>query len=65
MEHELRDVLADPQAVVVIEWGDVVQHVLPKKRLTIQLSTPAEDNRILHYSYPDDLKYLVESTLKL
>ena len=60
MEHEIADVLGDPSAVVVVEWGDAVAHVLPKQRLTIRLAQNGEDSRTLHVSCPAGLDYLVE-----
>ncbi len=60
MEHELDDALQDPRGVVVVEWGDVVQHVLPDERLTIHINKIAEDKRELVCSYPEKLAHLVE-----
>jgi len=34
---ELAEVVTDPQAVVIVEWADAVQHVLPAGRLTMSL----------------------------
>jgi len=58
--HELHDVLADPAAVVVVEWSDIVQHVLPAERLTINLQAQADNKRAITIAYPDSLHYLVE-----
>lgn len=60
MEHELRDSLADPQAVVVIEWGQVVEHILPEDRLTIRINKTAESNRRLDCSFSETVAYLME-----
>jgi tRNA A37 threonylcarbamoyladenosine biosynthesis protein TsaE len=60
MEYELHDILSDSTTVVVIEWGDVVAHVLPKERLTIRLTHAGEDVRELDITYPESLSYLVE-----
>ena len=57
---ELAEVVTDPQAVVIVEWADAVQHVLPAGRLTIRITqTPAGD-RELHFSAPPALAYLIE-----
>jgi tRNA threonylcarbamoyladenosine biosynthesis protein TsaE len=60
--HELAEVMTDPKAVVVVEWGDVISDVLPEQRVTVQLSRvqSGEDYRVLHISYPKPLQYLVE-----
>jgi len=60
MEYELHDLLGDPGVVVVVEWGDVVAHVLPEDRVTIQLKRTGDDARHIAVTYPDSLKYLVE-----
>lgn len=60
MEYELHDLLADPQAVIIIEWGDVVQHILPDKRLTMHINkTPQGDKRQIVCSAPKALGYLL------
>ncbi len=60
MEHELLDLLGDSKTVVIVEWGDVVQHVLPETRLTITINKTPEDARELNIQSPDSLNYLVE-----
>ena len=60
MAHELQDWLDDPRVVVVVEWGDIVAHVLPAKRLTITIKVTGEDSRQLNFEYPKDLDYLTE-----
>lgn len=58
MEHELHDVIDDPQVVVVVEWGDVVAHVLPEERLTVRLRRTGDESRELELEFPEALKYL-------
>ncbi len=43
MADELREVLADPRAVVVIEWSETVAHVLPDDRLVLSFGLVAGD----------------------
>lgn len=59
---ELAEVLDDPAAVTVIEWGDSVQGILPAERLAIQLerSSDVETSRRLTFSYPPSLAYLIQ-----
>lgn len=59
MEHELEDVLRQKDQVVVVEWSDVVAHVLPKDRLTIHFASNGEDKRTCTFEYPKKLEYLV------
>jgi tRNA threonylcarbamoyladenosine biosynthesis protein TsaE len=60
MAHELHDIIGDPAAVVVVEWGDVVSHVLPSERLTIRLVSTGEESRRLEVDCPESLTYLVK-----
>ncbi len=57
--HELHDLFLDPQVVVIVEWSDVVRHILPNNRLSICLEKE-ENARKLTLEYPDSLAYLVE-----
>jgi tRNA threonylcarbamoyladenosine biosynthesis protein TsaE len=58
MREELAEILVDPQAVVVVEWADIVKNVLPAGKLTVHIKAPAENRRQLTFSYPHDLDYL-------
>lgn len=58
IEHELQDAL-DDRAVVIVEWSDVLKHVLPKERLTIHIYNEGGDKRKLEFHYPESLDYLV------
>jgi tRNA threonylcarbamoyladenosine biosynthesis protein TsaE len=63
MSAELAEVLADPKAVVAVEWSDIVQHVLPERRLTVRLSLTGENSRRLELAYPSELAYLIPEEL--
>ena len=60
MAHELHDVVGDPKIVIVIEWGDVVAHVLPADRFTVHLMQTGDESRRLTLDYPESLAYLME-----
>lgn len=60
MEHELGDLLNDPKIVVVVEWGEVVQHVLPKKRLSVEIYQSESEGREIHLTAPPEIAYLLE-----
>lgn len=45
MSDELQETLSDPLTVTVLEWGGVVEGVLPADRLTIALESPTESSR--------------------
>jgi tRNA threonylcarbamoyladenosine biosynthesis protein TsaE len=59
---ELAEFIGDPGYVCVVEWGDIVDDVLPEQRLTVRIErTHASENvRRITYGYPAELKYLVE-----
>jgi len=59
MTQELAEILANPNAVIVVEWANIVEHVLPAQRLTVRLSVVSETERQLHFEYPTELAYLV------
>lgn len=61
MEHELEDIIGEPDQVVIVEWSDVVAHVLPDERITISLQALADDQREITITYPEKLTYLVEA----
>jgi tRNA threonylcarbamoyladenosine biosynthesis protein TsaE len=60
IEHELKEQLADKQNVVVVEWSDIVEHVLPETRLTIHIKTTGENSRQLEFICEDKLSYLIQ-----
>ncbi len=57
--NELAEILHDKQAVVVVEWGAIVENVLPRERLTVKLESSAELTRKLSFTYPQTLNYLM------
>jgi len=59
MRDELAEVLADPESVTVVEWGEMVRDVLPDKRLTIKIRSLSETGRELIFEYPPELEYLI------
>lgn len=47
MRAELAESLAQPNAVVAIEWGDIVHDILPESRLSAHLSVPQGETRVI------------------
>lgn len=47
MADELAETAADTQAVVVVEWGDIIRDVLPEDRLTIRITAESDTMRHL------------------
>jgi tRNA threonylcarbamoyladenosine biosynthesis protein TsaE len=60
MANELGEVVTDAQAVVVVEWADIVEGVLPRDRLRVYITVTGEESRKLTISYPKSLAYLIK-----
>lgn len=60
IEHEIEEVVQDTNSVVVVEWSDIVRHVLPEQRLRIEIINDSQDKRVLILSSDKSLGYLTE-----
>lgn len=60
IQHDLAEALENPNDIVVIEWADIVQGVLPKDRVTIQSKVTSPDGRKLSVRVPSRYAYLLE-----
>ncbi len=60
MEHELQGLMNDKKVVVVVEWGEVVKHVLPEERLHIEISQSNNEGREFYITCHQVLEYLLE-----
>ena len=58
---ELAEVASDPKVVVVVEWSDVVQHMLPEQRLAVTLKQTPEGNRDITFHATSDLRSLLDA----
>lgn len=47
MKDELAEVLEDERTITVIEWGDIVEEILPDSRITIRIRSESEHSRQL------------------
>ncbi len=61
--YELAEVIDDPKIVSVIEWGDVVEEVLPARHVLIMLERIAsgEENRLITIDLPAEAEHLKEA----
>lgn len=64
MADELHEIIADPQAVTVIEWADIVKGVLPEDHMTITFQRTGETARKISFSYPPAYAYLLNALRK-
>lgn len=60
MSDELAELIGDPSGVVVVEWADVVQDVLPAERLSITITATSETGRTIELRAPEQLSYVLE-----
>lgn len=60
LRQELAEVLADPQAVTVIEWADIIEDVLPADKVTVRITASGDNERQLAFNYPENYSYLLE-----
>lgn len=61
MRDELAEILERPDAVIVIEWANIVEDVLPNNRLTVSLKPISENKRAISFEYPESLNYLIDA----
>jgi tRNA threonylcarbamoyladenosine biosynthesis protein TsaE len=45
MRNEIRESISDPDAVTVVEWADIIDGILPKDKLLINISVTGENDR--------------------
>ena len=50
MTAEIKESIDDERVVVVIEWGDIVENVLPEARIVVELKVIGEDSREINVS---------------
>lgn len=63
MSHEVAELMQDTANVVVVEWSDVVEEVLPPSRVSVTLERvkSGEDDRRITIKAPAKLAYLFEN----
>lgn len=63
--HELSEVIDDPKAIVVIEWGDIVSDILPDRAITITFDRmpDSDQHRLISVSYPPASAYVMKGLL--
>jgi tRNA threonylcarbamoyladenosine biosynthesis protein TsaE len=58
MRAELAESLTQPNVVVAVEWGDLVADVLPKEGISITLSTPKDEERVISIVCPGKFDHI-------
>ncbi len=62
LREEVAEILTDPKAVLAVEWAEIVEDVLPTRRLTVTLKATGDNSRELSVDYPKDFNYLIDNT---
>lgn len=57
--NELAETTHDPLAVAVVEWGNIVENVLPADKLTVQIMRTGEQSRNFVFNCSKQLAYLI------
>ena len=61
---ELAESLHQPNAIVAVEWGEIVHDVLPPQRITVRLTSLGDNERRITISTPPGLDYLDDAIAK-
>lgn len=61
---ELAESSQDPNAVVAVEWGDIVHDVLPLHRITVHFINTGETSRTITITTPEEDEYLHDALVK-
>lgn len=60
LEGGLKEALADKTNVVITEWGQLLNGILPDKKIIIVFEDLGDNDRKLNISYTDNFKYLFD-----
>ncbi|MCA9350345.1 tRNA (adenosine(37)-N6)-threonylcarbamoyltransferase complex ATPase subunit type 1 TsaE [Candidatus Saccharibacteria bacterium] len=58
--NELSELINDRTQVIIVEWAGLVENILPKNRLVVEILHSSENSRIISITFTQKLKYLVE-----
>lgn len=59
MKQQLAEILSDPLSIVVVEWANIVEDILPARHLVVTIKTTGETKRKLMFEYPEKLSYII------
>lgn len=61
MSAELAESLAQPNAVVAIEWGDIMRSVMPKQYIHVTLRTQDNEARLITIECPQQATHIIKT----
>jgi tRNA threonylcarbamoyladenosine biosynthesis protein TsaE len=62
IRRELAEVVDDPKAVIIVEWPEVIEEVLPTIKLSLTIENIGDTSRRFLISCSDQLNYLVSDS---
>ncbi len=60
MTLELSEIIHDPRGVVAIEWGDIVEGVVPIDSIQVDIESTGDTEREFMFKYPINRSYIFE-----
>lgn len=60
LSHDVQELINDTRHVLVVEWAQIVEGILPKKRLIINFKVISESERSITIMCPKEFLYVVE-----
>jgi tRNA threonylcarbamoyladenosine biosynthesis protein TsaE len=61
LSQELSEFINEPASVVVVEWPNLIESLLPDDRLSISITPIGKNSRQFIFKYPSNLSYLLHS----
>ena len=63
VSEELQEIVKDSRSVILVEWAQTVQDVLPKERVIIEINKMKTDQnkREMTIQLPEQLEYIMEA----
>jgi tRNA threonylcarbamoyladenosine biosynthesis protein TsaE len=58
MSAELAESFAQPNAIIAVEWGDIVHNILPKIRATVTITSLSDNARRLSFVLPRQYQHV-------
>ena len=59
MKQELSEVIGQNDTVVIIEWADIVEDLLPDSKITVTIKVISENERQLEIKYNQDYENII------
>lgn len=61
---ELAESLAQPNAVIAVEWGDIVHDIFPPEHLTVTITAPSDTQRQFNFEIPAAYEHILHALNK-